>query len=258
MNARQRVVRHHPALQKLLSALPHYAIWDDHDYGPNDSNRSFVFKDASLVLFQRYWANPSYGLPGGPGIFTQFSVADADFFLLDDRGYRDHDRATDFPGKQLYGSEQLIWLENALLASRARFKLIVGGSQFLNDRSKAEGWQHFPAERDAFLDWLGNNHINGVIFLSGDLHHTELLKRGAARRLSPVRANLLPAHVAAAQGRRGRSSTARGRHAGRAAQFLHPGVQRQAQGSLFAPAFVRLSRNTVVGGQRSGGGTENR
>src|ERR1700690_2167574 len=63
MNARQRAVRHHSALQKLLTALPHYAIWDDHDYGPNDSNRSFVFKDASLVLFQRYWANPSYGLP---------------------------------------------------------------------------------------------------------------------------------------------------------------------------------------------------
>ncbi|HYP67426.1 MAG TPA: alkaline phosphatase D family protein [Thiobacillaceae bacterium] len=176
MNARQRAVRHHPIVQKLLTALPHYAIWDDHDYGPNDSNRSFVFKDASLALFKRYWANPSYGLPGEPGIFTEFSMADADFFLLDDRWYRDHDRAADFSGKQLYGPEQLGWLKNALLASRARFKLIVGGSQFLNDRSRAEGWQHFPAERDAFLDWLIQNRINGVIFLSGDRHHTELLK----------------------------------------------------------------------------------
>ena len=176
MNARQRAVRHHSALQKLLTALPHYAIWDDHDYGPNDSNRSFVFKDASLVLFQRYWANPSYGLPGGPGIFTHFSVADADFFLLDDRWYRDHDRAADFPGKQLYGPEQISWLKNALLASRARFKLIVGGSQFLVERSTAEGWQHFPGERQGLLDWLVQNRINGVLFLSGDRHRTELLK----------------------------------------------------------------------------------
>ncbi len=176
MNARQRVVRHHPALQRLLSALPHYAIWDDHDYGPNDSNRSFVLKDASLTLFKRYWPNPSFGLPEKSGIFTGFSMADADFFLLDDRWYRDHDRAAEFPGKQLYGPEQLDWLKNALLASRARFKLIVGGSQFLNDRSSAEGWQHFQGERQGFLDWLIRNRINGVMFLSGDRHRTELLK----------------------------------------------------------------------------------
>lgn len=176
MNARQRSVRHHPALQKLFTALPHYAIWDDHDYGPNDSNRSFVLKETSLSLFKQYWANPSYGLPQQPGLFTDFSVSDADFFLLDDRYNRDHDRTADFPGKQLYGPDQLSWLKNALLASRARFKLIAGGSQFLNNLSKAEGWQHFPAERDSFLDWLANNRIDGVIFLSGDRHRTELLK----------------------------------------------------------------------------------
>lgn len=180
MNARQRSVRHHPALQKLLTALPHYAIWDDHDYGPNDSNQSFVFKQASLELFQRYWANLSFGLPGEPGIFTAFSVADADFFLLDDRWYRDQDRSPDFPGKQLYGADQLRWLKNALLASRARFKLIVGGSQFLDEGSSAEGWHHFPAERQEFLGWLKANRISSVLFLSGDRHHTELLQRERA------------------------------------------------------------------------------
>jgi alkaline phosphatase D len=176
MNARQRSVRHHPALQKLLTALPHYAIWDDHDYGPNDSNRSFVLKETSLGLFKRYWANPSYGLLQQPGLFTDFSVSDADFFLLDDRFNRDHDRTADFPGKQLYGPDQLSWLKNVLLASRARFKLIVGGSQFLNDLSKWEGWQHFKDERQGFLDWLAQNRVDGVIFLSGDRHRTELLK----------------------------------------------------------------------------------
>jgi len=176
MNARQRSVRHHPTLQKLFTALPHYAIWDDHDYGPNDSNRSFVLKESSLELFKRYWANPSYGLPLEPGIFTGFSVSDADFFLLDDRWYRGHDRSPDYPGKQMYGVNQLNWLKNALLTSRARFKIIVGGSQFLNDTSKWEGWHHFKSERQDFLDWLEKSRIDGVIFLSGDRHRTELLK----------------------------------------------------------------------------------
>lgn len=183
MARRYQKVRRHPALQRLLPALPHYAIWDDHDYGPNDHNRSFVFKEASLDLFRRYWPNPSAGLPGVPGIFTRFSVADAEFFLLDDRWYRDSDRDRS-AGRVLYGPEQMRWLKNALLASRARFKFIAGGSQFLNDRSRFEGWQHFPEERADFLDWLKRNAVGGVIFLSGDRHRTELCGWTARR---PIR-----------------------------------------------------------------------
>lgn len=176
MAHRYRKVRSHPALQKLLPALPHYAIWDDHDYGPNDHNQSFVFKQTSLDLFRRYWPNPGAGLPGAPGIFTAFSVADADFFLLDDRWYRDSDRELSAAGKALFGYEQMRWLKNALLASRARFKFIAAGSQFLNDLSRFEGWHNFREERTAFLDWLKANKVSGVIFLSGDRHHTELLR----------------------------------------------------------------------------------
>lgn len=176
MARRYQKVRSHPALKKLLPALPHYAIWDDHDYGPNDHNLSFVFKQASLDLFQRYWPNPSAGLPDMPGIYTQFSLADADFFLLDDRWYRDSDRDQS-EKKSLYGTDQIRWLKNALMASRARFKIIAGGSQFLNDLSRFEGWQHFREERRDFLAWLELNNISGVLFLSGDRHRTELLRQ---------------------------------------------------------------------------------
>lgn len=175
MAQRYRKVRAHPALQKLLPALPHYAIWDDHDYGPNDHNQSFVFKQTSLDLFRRYWPNPSAGLPDTPGIFTAFSIADADFFLLDDRWHRDSDREQS-DNKAMFGPGQMRWLKNALLASRARFKFIAGGSQFLNDLSRFEGWHHFKEERRGFLAWLQENKISGVIFLSGDRHRTELLR----------------------------------------------------------------------------------
>ena len=50
-----------PDLQPLLAATPHYATWDDHDYGPNNSDRSYIHKDAALDTFQRYWPNPTYG-----------------------------------------------------------------------------------------------------------------------------------------------------------------------------------------------------
>ena len=30
-----------PDMQRLFAAMPHYATWDDHDFGPNNSNRSY-------------------------------------------------------------------------------------------------------------------------------------------------------------------------------------------------------------------------
>lgn len=214
MNARYRHARSLPELQPLLAALPHYAIWDDHDFGPNDANRSFVFKDESLRLFRRYWANPSYGLEDLAGTFTTFSAQDADFFLLDDRYYRAADRTeqakeeldlikeardwalgqnpiTRLLGKRYFGSQplwlnenkvmfgnaQLDWLKQALIQSRATFKFIAAGSQLLNDGHPFEGWHNFPIERESFLAWLKRQNIPGVVFLSGDRHHTELLRR---------------------------------------------------------------------------------
>lgn len=176
MADRYQRTRRLPALQKLLRTGQHIAIWDDHDYGPNDANRSFIFKQSALELFRRYWPNPSYGQPEAPGIYTVASFGDADFFLLDDRWYRDHDGSPDFTGKQMFGPQQMAWLKNALSHSTATFKIIAGGSQMLNDQNPWEGWNHFGTERSEFLSWLDQAGIGGVLFLSGDRHHTELLR----------------------------------------------------------------------------------
>lgn len=213
MDSRYRQVRASPSLARLLRATRHYAIWDDHDYGPNNGNRAFVHKADSLRLFRRYWANPSHGQADLPGIYTHFAIQDADIFLLDDRYYRASDHsveqayefdllreakdllfgynaATRILGKRyddqelawlpmtktLYGEGQLDWLRQALLQSTATFKIIAGGSQFLASEGNAEGWHHFPREREAFLTWLEKQGIQGVLFLSGDRHHSELLR----------------------------------------------------------------------------------
>ena len=173
---RYRHTRSLPELQTLLQGTHHVAIWDDHDYGPNNANRAYVLKQESLETFKRYWANPSYGLPGVPGIFTHFVYGDAEFFLLDDRYYRDSDISSGLSGKQMYGPQQIRWLKNALTMSRARFKFITGGNEMLNRHNRFEGWNHFPEEQGDFLTWLEMNKLTGVIFLSGDRHFTKLAK----------------------------------------------------------------------------------
>ena len=164
-------------LQQFLGSAPQVAIWDDHDYGPNDSDASFEFKSTALNLFRNHWANPGYGLPGTPGVFTVVHLYDADFFLLDDRWYRDADAAPARRGKVMFGPQQMTWLKNALLSSKARFKIIAAGGQMLNDDDAYEGWNHYPEERQDFLDWLQETGIKGVLFLSGDRHISELMRR---------------------------------------------------------------------------------
>ena len=177
--------RRFPVLQPFLKSMSHYAIWDDHDYGPNDANKSYVFKEASRNVFRKYWANPSYGM-NEQGIYSHFTYNDAEFFLLDDRWFRSSDRMPDSTAgdinkeKKMFGDEQMEWLKNALLYSKSssftKFRVIVTGSQVLNQVSKWDALRSFPAEYRELMSFLEQNKINGVLFITGDRHHSEILK----------------------------------------------------------------------------------
>lgn len=176
MAARYRAQRAAPPLRRLLTATSHLAIWDDHDFGPNDADGSFTLKGETLRLFRLYWANPGYGLPETPGIFGVASAADVDFVLLDGRYHRTHPRLPDGPDKTMFGAAQLAWLRSALLNARGSVKLVANGSQFWNAASRFEGLHQFPGEQKALHDFLLAQRIPGLLFLSGDRHFTELLR----------------------------------------------------------------------------------
>ena len=174
-----------PILQDFWKAMPHYAIWDDHDYGWNDADASYPFKKESRDAFKSYWANPSYGTKED-AVYSKFTWNDVDVFMLDDRWYRSNDNTKDSIGgkvnaeKQMFGKEQIGWLKNALLQSNANgninFRIIATGSQVLNPASPFDCFRRFPAEYNDFLDFLAENKINGVVFFTGDRHHSEIIK----------------------------------------------------------------------------------
>lgn len=162
-------------LQKLLAHTHHYAIWDDHDYGPNNSDRSNIHKYDALAAFKQFWANPTYGFNGNQCAVTQFKYNDAEFFLLDDRWFRSpNDRKT---GKREYlGEKQLQWLIDALVTSRATFKFVAIGGQVLSNAALYENYATYPEERAKLLDLLVKEELKNVVFLTGDRHKTELSK----------------------------------------------------------------------------------
>ena len=80
------------------------------------------------------------------------------------------------PDKKMWGKEQMGWLKNSLLYSKASFKIIATGSQVLNPVSPFDKLANCPVEYNELMDFLYANKINGVLFLSGDRHHTEVIK----------------------------------------------------------------------------------
>jgi alkaline phosphatase D len=168
----QRLV---PNLQPLLQSVPQLAIWDDHDYALNDSDRTNPAKLAALDAFKRYWANPQYGLPDAPGVFFSFGYGAVDMFMLDGRWYRDPVVAADGPGKTLLGTQQFEWLKQQLVQSKAAFKLIACGSGWNSGKGPAgDSWAAYRHERDALFDFIRDRKIEGVVLLSGDTHVGEL------------------------------------------------------------------------------------
>lgn len=161
-------------MQRLLASAHNYAIWDDHDFGPNDSDRSFIHKDKTLAAFELFWGNPTTGLPGIPGAISFFRYMDIDFFLLDNRYHRSPNNRRSGE-KTMLGNAQLEWLIDALSYSNAPYKMVAVGGQVLNTAPLFENYaNHHFEERQYLLRRIEEEGITGVIFLTGDRHHSEL------------------------------------------------------------------------------------
>ena len=170
---RYRHVRATPELQPLLANVHHYATWDDHDYGPNDSDASYVNKDITEKVFNDYWGNLNTNAVKNGGITSQFLWNDVEFFMMDNRYHRDPNRQRT-PNKAYLGDEQLEWLINALTVSKAAFKIVCVGGQTISDAAVYENYATYPEERQQLIDRLHEEKIEGVVFMSGDRHHTEI------------------------------------------------------------------------------------
>ncbi len=82
----------------------------------------------------------------------------------------------------IWGEGQLQWLFSGLKASTAPVKIIANGTQFMNfgasdDGDHGEG--HYGEAREEYqrvLSFLADNRIGGVMFLTGDRHHSEFMR----------------------------------------------------------------------------------
>ena len=167
-------LQHHLAYRRkkefanVLRQVPTYAIWDDHDYGPNNSDGTAKGKEFSLAGWKQAWPNPPSGTSKTPGAFFKFSRGDVDFFVVDGRYHRSPNELPDDDKKRMLGDAQFEWLLNGLKNSKAKFKIIASGSVL--EHSKVDGWRIFTFSRHRLFDAIKEHKISGVMYIGGDMH----------------------------------------------------------------------------------------
>jgi alkaline phosphatase D len=155
-------------ISRFLNHQPNYSTWDDHDFGPNNGTSNFENKDLTKEVFNKFWENPKDRPDSIEGIFYKFSRADADFFVMDSRYHR-------VTNQHMFGAQQMNWLKQELKNSTATFKFIVSSTQSL-PHTYGENWSNYPLEKADFMNFIEEQQIEGLIFLSGDTHYPELNK----------------------------------------------------------------------------------
>lgn len=179
--------RNHPSLRPLIANVPTLGIYDDHDFGPNDSDSTFANRAEALRAFKRMWAQRSFGLPALPGVFSTVRIGPAEVFLLDGRYHRRERR-------RILGEAQLNWLRASLRQSSAPIKIIASGSQLLPEvfGQPPFGWECWrrdaPEELSELLAFLDENDLGGVLLLSGDPHLGYVLHRPGPQLMDGRRA----------------------------------------------------------------------
>jgi alkaline phosphatase D len=190
---KHRYNRSDAAVQEFFRRTSVYATWDDHEVGNNFGPRHELMT-AGRRAFQDYFAVE--GVPEEPGRLYR-SVRwgkHVHIFILDTRQYRSPNTDRDGPGKSMLGPAQRQWLLDGVTTSDATWKLIVSSVPLgmFTGGAVSDSWSSanmlgyprpgtgFVHERDLVLRTLRERGVRDVVFVSGDVHHAELLRHEPA------------------------------------------------------------------------------
>lgn len=207
--ARHALYKSDPDLQQAHAACPWIVTWDDHevdnDYAndrPEDGMPREPFLARRAAAYRAYYEHmplPASMRPVGPDMRIHTALPWgrlANFFVLDDRQYRDPQvcpsrrgggstvvdpeicTEIDERSRSLLGAAQEAWLERSLAGSKAGWNILAQqtlmaqldrklgpGRQFWTD-----GWDGYPMARRRLLDFIQLNRIRNPVVIGGDVH----------------------------------------------------------------------------------------
>lgn len=179
----------------LETSLPHYYMFDDHEFGGDNWDHSVTQAQATLNVASggtqaqvdaSWWAgrqasgyymlgnpatdagyaaekppNAAAGTPVSqyPVCYYRFTVGDIEVFHIDCFSYRSILTATDNASKTMLGATQKAWLKAKLDASTAPFKIIASGktTYYCTSSGTGDDWTKYATERDELIAYINAN-----------------------------------------------------------------------------------------------------
>ncbi|HKL02765.1 MAG TPA: alkaline phosphatase D family protein [Cryomorphaceae bacterium] len=168
---------------KLFRTAPFIYMWDDHDYGPNNSSRKAPCRESAVQAYRQFVPHYPLAFDSKKGPVSQsFPMGRVRFILADLRSqkvkpkYRDCERIS--PGSNFGTDEHFNWFLNELLLAKQRGELVVwvSGIPFINqpggpnyDCDEDDDWGGYPEERKRIANFISLHEIP-ICILSGDAH----------------------------------------------------------------------------------------
>ncbi|WP_081886217.1 LamG-like jellyroll fold domain-containing protein [Haloferula sp. BvORR071] len=170
---KQRAFLETPFMQSLIRGNSTVGTWDDHDFGLNNGNGVSAAdrRPNTRRAFVEYRAHDQFGT-GIEGVYHKIDLGVMEIFLLDPRWWSQTEASPVDPTKKTaFGPQQWAWIQQALEASRAPFKVLTIGEVW-EDKKNAENDDQFTYwyERDALYDFIRAKAIPGVVVVGGDIH----------------------------------------------------------------------------------------
>lgn len=145
-------------------------VWDDHDFGANNSNRTSASNPAANSVYRE--CVPHYTLPGGStGIHQTWQAGRVLYIASDVRSFRDPNSDPQTPAKTMLGSGQKAWMETLLATARddgAEALVWQSPSRWVGGE---DTWSDFLHERLEMVQLFGDTGwLDRMVMVTADMH----------------------------------------------------------------------------------------
>lgn len=155
--------------QKLI---PTHGLWDDHDFGLNNGNRDFKYKEEAKEIFEAFFAQDltTDDWSKSTGVGGLLSLGDFNLYFLDGRSFRSEDKS----GSHI-GLDQSAWFYSKL-REEVTPSLVIKGDQFFGGYHNYESFEGNHA--DNFQEFITElkQMKTPFVFISGDRHLSEIMQ----------------------------------------------------------------------------------
>ena len=156
----------------MSRAVPWAYVWDDHDYGSNDSHGGSASKPAAAQAYREFV--PHYPLPAsdGFGVWHTFTAGRVRFIITDGRSQRSPRSAPDNASKVLMGPEQEAWLDSVLAEAAEEVIILVLPNPWIQaPTSGSDSWGGYTTERTRIAKLFTKHGVTSrLLIVSADAH----------------------------------------------------------------------------------------